>query len=1094
MPSPCYLRFPAVAGDLLAFAADDDVWLSTLDGGTARRLTSEHAPVSSVALSPDGSAVAYASRRDGEPEIYVVDTAGGDVRRITYWGDAMTRVVGWDGDEVVVVSAGAEPFRSRTWAYRVPATGGAPERLPYGPCTAVKHGPEGAVVLGVNQNARRGASWKRYRGGTAAALWIDRSGQGVFERFLTELDGQREDPCFVGGRVAFVSDHEGWGNVYSVEPAGSDLRRHTDHDGFYARAASSDGRRIVYQCAGDLYVLDDLEPSSQPRRLEIELGAPRSGRAPHVLEAADHLGEHSPGADGRGSAVELRGTIFWLTHKEGPARVLGCGGGARARLPRAFGPAGKEQVAWVTDAEGDDALELSPATGAGTGLPQRLHAGAVGRVLDLAGSPDGRQLALATHDGRVCVVELEGGELRTLEQCPHGEATGLTFSADSRWLAWSRAGEFPLRNIRLARVEDGECVDATPLRFVDENPVFSLDGKYLAFLSMRTFDPIYDAHVFDMSFQAATRPYLVTLDAAAPSPFDAEADGRPRLEDDDHPHRGEHAEQASLSVDLDGIAGRVVPVPVIAAHYSNLRAVEDGLAFLEEPTAGVLGEGGRRAADKERPRITGYDIERGRRVQLVDIADSFEVSGDGRSLVVRDEKHLRVLPSDRCVDRGDAHRRPDDLPPVDAVDDVDLSRVRLRIDPAVEWRQMFDETARLMRDNYWIEDMAGVEWDAVVARYRPLVERVATRHDLSELIWEVQGELATSHCYEDPPPRPVEEARRLGFLGADLERDAGGTWRVARILPPESSLPSARSPLAEPGVAMSSGDAILAVDGRPVDPELGPAASLVGAAGRPVELLVQSAGNAEPRRVAVVPLADERQLRYQHWVAGRREAVHRATGGRVGYLHVPDMMGYGWAELHRDLRIEVARDGLVVDVRDNRGGHTSQLVLEKLARRVLGWDVVRHKSSESYPLDSPRGPIVALTNEQAGSDGDIITASFKLRRLGPVVGTRTWGGVIGIDGQYDLVDRTSVTQPRYSFWFEELGWGVENYGVDPDVEVHFPPQDWASGRDPQLDEAVRLVVEAFETRPPARPPDPSTRPSRAAPSLPARPGAGAGAG
>jgi tricorn protease len=441
---------------------------------------------------------------------------------------------------------------------------------------------------------------------------------------------------------------------------------------------------------------------------------------------------------------------------------------------------------------------------------------------------------------------------------------------------------------------------------------------------------------------------------------------------------------------------------------------------------------------------------------------------------------MRLVPADRRVDpSGD-----DDA--AESTVDVDLSRLRLVIDPAAEWRQMFDEAGRLMRDHFWVADFAGVDWTAVLARYRPVVERVGSRDDLSDLLWEVQGELGTSHAYELPPERPVDSVRRIGHLGADLARDEDGSWRVARVVPGESSAPAARSPLVAPGVAVRAGDVIVAVDGRPVDPATGPAALLVGAAGGTVELTVRRDGDGDVRRVVVEPLPDEQPLRYHAWVAGRRAAVHAASDGRVGYLHIPDMMAEGWAQLHRDLHLEVAREALIVDVRDNRGGHVSELVVEKLARSVRGWDVVRHGTPQPYPTNAPRGPLVAVTNEFAGSDGDIVTAVFRLLGLGPVVGMRTWGGVIGIDMRYQLVDGTTVTQPRYSFWFNGLGWSVENHGVDPDVEVPITPQDWAAGADPQLDTAVRLALEALQVHPAATPPDPASRPSRTPPTLPPR--------
>jgi tricorn protease len=357
-------------------------------------------------------------------------------------------------------------------------------------------------------------------------------------------------------------------------------------------------------------------------------------------------------------------------------------------------------------------------------------------------------------------------------------------------------------------------------------------------------------------------------------------------------------------------------------------------------------------------------------------------------------------------------------------------------------------------------------------RYLPLVDTVGSHDELVDLLWEVQGELGTSHAYVSPPGGGHESARRIGLLGADLTRDEDGVWRVARILPGESSDPRGRAPLRAPGVAMRVGDAILAVDGRLVPTETGPGPLLAGTADKPVELRIGPAGGGAARSVVVVPLLDDMLLRYHDWVAGRRAYVHEASDGRIGYLHVPDMVANGWAQLHRDLRLEVTREALIVDVRENRGGHLSQLVVEKLGRTIIGWQVSRNgRVAESYPGDAPRGPVVAVANEFSGSDGDIVNAAIKTLGIGPVVGTRTWGGVIGIDMRYHLVDGTLVTQPRYATWMRGPGWGVENYGVDPDVEVVMTPQDHAAGRDPQLDTAIRLATEALARTPAASPPE-----------------------
>ncbi|HET9255248.1 MAG TPA: S41 family peptidase, partial [Pseudonocardiaceae bacterium] len=633
---------------------------------------------------------------------------------------------------------------------------------------------------------------------------------------------------------------------------------------------------------------------------------------------------------------------------------------------------------------------------------------------------------------------------------------------------------------KLARVSDAIVADATPLRFVDFRPTFTLDGAHLAFLSIRTFDPVYDVQVFDLSFPTGTRPQLLPLAATTPSPFAPTAQGRARTPAKDNQDTGE----VSVTVDLEGLADRVVPVPVPAARYTSLVAAKGGLVWLRRPLRGVLGEGlATPDADAPRPVLERLNLATGTVKVLAEDIDDVWASGDGTSLVVRDKQKLRVLPAERPAakdaDRGDPA----------AAYDIDLSRVRVQVEAAAEWQQMFDEAGREMRDHFWVADMSGHDWPALLARYRPLLERIATRDDLSDLIWEVQGELGTSHAYEMTPEGSAREARRLGHLGADLERGDDGLWRITRVLPGESSAGTGRSPLRAPGAAVRPGEALIEVDGRPVDPVTGPGPLLVGTAGKPIELRLRAAGadSGSERSIIVVPVAEEMPLRYHDWVDNRRAAVHAATEGRVGYLHVPDMAAMGWAQLHRDLHTEVAREAVVLDVRSNGGGHTSQLVVEKLARALTGWIVPRGKLPYPYPRDVRRGPLVTVTDENAGSDGDVVTAMIQERGLGPVVGMRSWGGVIGIEPATKLVDGSGVTQPRYAMWIVNRRWSVENYGIDPDVEVPMPPQAWAQGLDPQLDTALRLALEALARTPAATPPTTEDRPSTAVPPLPPRP-------
>ncbi|WP_119295677.1 S41 family peptidase [Streptomyces sp. YIM 130001] len=1086
MTQTAYLRFPHPRGELIAFTAEDDVWVAPLDGGRAWRVSADNMPVAHPRISPDGTHVAWTSTRDGAPEVHVAPVDGGPSRRLTHWGSNKTSVRGWtpDGSVLAITTHGQASLR-RSWAHAVPLDGGPAAVLPYGPVGDVAYGPAGEVLLQSVTMGREAAYWKRYRGGTAGKLWIatetppppaagaDDSRQGVaaaeFGRLHADLDGNIEYPLWVGERIAFLSDHEGTGALYSSTPDGGDLRRHTPlaegdtHPGFYARHAATDGTRVVYARVGELWILDDLD-GAEPRRLDVRLGGQRTDLQPHPVRADRHLSAAVPDHTGRAGAVGVRGSVHWVTHRDGPVRALAAEQGVRARLPRTFRVDGEEHVVWVTDSEGDDALEFAPAAGvAPGGSVRRVGAGRLGRVLALAMAPDGSRAAVASHDGRVLLVERDSGEVREVDRSEHGDASGLVFSPDSGWLAWSHPGPEPLSQIKLANTADLTVSEATPLRFRDFSPAFTLDGKHLGFLSERSFDPVYDVHVFDLAFVGACRPHLITLAATTPSPFGPQRHGRP-FEASEKSSEVSGDDAPVTRIDLDGLADRILAFPVEAARYSTLRAAKDGLLWLRHPVRGALGVS-RATPDDPGPGtpLERYDLVQQRIEELAPDASGFAVSGDGKRVLLRTDGTLKVVPSDR---------RPAHDDDSDTNITVDLTRIRQTVEPAAEWRQMYDETGRVMRDCFWRADMSGVDWAGVLDRYRPVLDRVATHDDLVDLLWEVQGELGTSHAYVTPRGGGASDTRQ-GFLGADLSRHCDGLWHIDRILPSETSDPHARSPLAAPGVAVRPGDAVLAVDGRPVDPVTGPAPLLAGSADKPVELAISPAGGGDPRHAVVVPVDDEEPLRYHAWVADRRAYVHERTGGRLGYLHVPDMQAPGWAQIHRDLRVEVAREGLVVDVRENRGGHTSQLVVEKLARRIVGWVSPRGERPTSYPEDAPRGPVVSVANEFSGSDGDIVNAAIKALGIGPVVGTRTWGGVIGIDSRYRLVDGTLVTQPKYAFWLEGPGWGVENHGVDPDVEVVTTPQDYATGRDPQLDEACRIALAALEENP-----------ARTAPELP----------
>ncbi|WP_406000331.1 S41 family peptidase [Streptomyces sp. NBC_00829] len=1098
-----YLRFPHLHDDLLCFAAEDDLWIAPLvpaghRPGRAWRVTVDRTRIGHPRFSPDGSHISYTTWRSLDPEIHLAPVDGGPARRLSYWGSADTRVCGWTPDgHILAVSSHSQPFSYFSWAYSVSTDGAPGAKLPWGPVSDIAvldvEGERRTLLL-TGKPPHEPAAWKRYRGGATGRLWLHG------KRLLSDLEGHLDSPMFVSGRIGFLSDHEGVGNLYSCRPDGTDVRRHTDHDAFYARHASSDGRRVVYQCAGDLWIVDDLTaPDASPRKLEVRLGGPRAGRRTYQVPASSHVNSISVDPTGRASAVTVRGSLYWLTHRDGPARTIADTPGVRVRQPEMLGSGG--QVAYVTDADGEDAVEIAYLPRAsGDREPRRLASGELGCVQELVSDPEGERLAIASHDGRLLLLgtgeeldtgegtdtseETDGtsraegsreGEVTELIRSVNGPVRDLAFSPDGHWLTWSQPGiGRSLRQIKMARIKDRTIVDVTNGRFEDENPVFTRDGRYLAFLSWRGFDPVYDVHTGDLSFPLGCRPYLVPLSSATPSPFALLPDGRPAAGGTD-PEDTETGEGA-VTVEVEGLESRVTPFPVSASKYSALHPVAGGgLVWLRWPISGALGETFANPADTSgRPTLEHFDITKARKTELVDHLDWFAVSGDGSRLVVVDDGDLRAVPA---TESGDS----------DSTVYIDMRRILHEVDPASEWRQAYDEAGRLIRAYFWEPGMCGIDWDMVLDQYRPLIERVASPDEFADLLREVLGELGTSHAYVTPARRnegPPHYQRAMGLLGANLVcRD--GSWLVSRILPGDSSDSKARSPLA--GTGIREGAVLTHVDGRPVDPVTGPYPMLSAAGGTTVELTFRPAeGEGGARRVAIVPLVDERPLRYQDWVAKRRQVVLELSGGKCGYLHIPDMGGSGWAQFNRDLRMEVSRPALIVDVRGNAGGHISELVVEKLTRTILGWDLTRNAQPVSYASNAPRGPVVALADEATASDGDMITAAFKLLGLGPVVGSRTWGGVVGMTGRHRLGDGTVITVPMNAAWFDAYGWSIENHGVDPDLDALRTPLDWAEGRHVQLDDAIQLALDLLKTHAPAMPPDYSDVPDLRRPKLPPR--------
>jgi tricorn protease len=1140
-----YYRYPTLHKNSVVFVCEDDLWTVPTKGGLARRLTANLGAVSHPALSPDGEWLAFIGRDDGESEVYVMPALGGAATRLTFLG-SMTTVLGWtpDSQKIVFASNVGQPFGSLTPLYTISLSGGQPELLPYGPARALSFGPNGGVVIGRRSDDL--ARWKRYRGGTAGEIWLDAKGKGNFKLLLKSLSHVIM-PMWLEGRIYFLSDHEGIGNLYSCALDGKEVRRHTHHEDYYVRHPATDGRRIVYRAGADLYLLDPAKSDKKAvEKIKIEFHSPRIQRNRKFVTATKYMDHYSLHPQGHSVTLTTRGQAFALSNWEGPVIQYGEAAGVRQRLIEWLNDG--QRLVLLSDTDGEEVIEIHPdATKAASNgqAVQRLTGLDVGRPLYLSLSPKKDRLALGNHRFELILVDLESKTSKLLDKSAYGRIYSADWSPDGEWLVYTFPTSLYSSAIKLVHVESGASYFVTtPRNFRDYGPSFDPTGKYIYFISRRDFDPVYDAHYFDLNFPRSARPYLVTLQKELPNPFIPLPGEQPATTDNgkkdesaksaatDQKAEGKEAEsnakkeEKPLQIDLEGIQNRVIAFPVPESRYGQIRgATKDKVYFTSYPIEGSLNRNWRNNDEEEgKGALEMYDLAERKKEFIVSGISEFEVSRDHNYLIYRNGKHMRVLKAGEKPDNAaTGYTKKSGW--------LDLSRVKVAVNPPQEWQQMFREAWRLQRDHFWTEDMAEVDWQAVYQRYFPLIDRVTTRSEFSDLLWEMQGELGTSHAYElggDYRPSPNYDQ---GFLGADFsfEPEPGG-YRIEHIIQGDTWLEKVDSPLNRLGVNIKVGDILLAIDGQRLSREVSPQQLLVNRAGVEVQLTLVNGGprttdhrpptadkgesaaangaenetkdtnskkEAEEaktqdeirntqhvtRTVLVKTLKNETEARYREWVEQKRQQVHTATQERVGYLHIPNMGPAGYAEFHRYYLAESEREGLIVDLRFNGGGHVSQLLLEKLARKRLGYDQPRYGVVSPYPDHSVLGPLVALTNEYAGSDGDIFTHGFKLLKLGPVIGKRTWGGVIGISPRHALVDGTITTQPEFSFWFEDVGWSVENYGSNPDIEVDIKPQDYAQGKDPQLERALQEIANLMAANPPSLP-DFGPRPSRALPKLP----------
>jgi tricorn protease len=1002
-----YYRYPAISGDRIAFVAEDDVWV--LEGEKVRRLTTEPAAASHPFFSPDGKHIAFTGREEGNPEVYVMDSDGGPARRLTYLG-GNTMTVGWLGDRIVFVSDAHEPFEVMLWSYTVDLEGNV-ERLPYGPARSLSFSASKVALWRAGYRPDP-AVWKGYRGGETGEIWM-KNGANRFRKL--PLKGNVAWPMIIGQRLYFVSDEDGIANLYSCAFDGSDVRKHTEHRDFYVRDASTDGERIVYRCGCDIYSYD---PEDGEKKIEFEYAAPQIQRTRRFIDAKKFLEDYDLSPDGNSLALIDRGRPFMMGNWEGGVLQIGVEDGVRYRLARWLD---EDRMIVVSD-EGEEHLEIYDKRGK---LVKRIDAD-TGRAYEIKVSHG--KAAISNHRNEILVVDLETSDVKVVDRSDY-TAGGFDWSSDGRYLAYSLALSAEKSIIKIFDAQEGKGYEVTEgLR--DLSPCFDPEGKYLYFISARFFNPVADAIHHDWSFPKGMRPCLLTLRKEIPSPFSVSEEVKEEKE-----------VEKEVRIDFEGIKDRTVPFPVEDGVYLSggyygspergVGAIPQRVFYISYPVKGMLDEN--LLGEMGKGQLKAYDM-RERKEFTIGEASSFKVSGS--MIAYRIGNDLRVV----SAKTDPKQELPKEKEPSKDTGWIDLSRIKVSVDPIEEWRQMFRETIELNRCYFWQELD-----ESMLKRYQPLLDRVVSRSELSDLLWEVQGELRTSHAYEIGGEYRESPQYPIGFLGAEFEWDEDREgYRIKRML--RKGDECHHPPLLSPGAQIEEGTVILAIAGKRLTEDFTPQMALVNHADEEVGILLD-----DGRMVTVKTLKSEKPLRYREWIERNRELVHKASGGRIGYIHVPDTSAGGYAEFHRGFLEEYDREGLVVDFRFNRGGDIPSLFLEKMMQRRLGYMHTKWTKPVANPIESPRGPMVAITNEYAGSGGDYISYAFRRLGLGKLIGKRTWGGLVGISPKFRLVDGTIVTQPEFGLWFDDIGYGIENHGVEPDIEVEMGPDE---EKDLQMESAL----------------------------------------
>jgi len=1030
-----YFRFPTINKSNLVFVCEDDLWIVDINKPTARRLTANFGNISSPVISEDGKTIAYIGQEDGNTEIFTMSINGGQSQRITFEGGQIANISAWNKNTIYYSSSLDSPF-GRTFDLRsVSILGGESSALNYGMIKDISFNGNN-IVLG--KNTADLARWKRYKGGTAGKLLINKSGSNQEFNYLINLDGNISSPMYISDRIYFTSDHDGIGNIYSCLKSGKGLKKHTNHNEYYVRNATTDKHSIVYQSGADIYIYNIKKNKSN--LIKINYNSPKIHISRKFVNCSSYLERFSFNESFSHINVIARGKAFTMGNWNGPVFQHGNLNGVRYNHPTTT--KGNKNILLTSDLKGKDNIEIHSIEK--HKMIKRLKS-SCGRILSIKRSPTDDLFAIINYKHELILLNLKK-DLLTIIDRSKKTPLSCNWSPCGKFIAYSCSNKVKCRVIKIYDLKNKKSHTITEGISSDSSPVFDPNGKFLAFLSNRTFNPVYDSIQFDLGFPVSDKPYIVVLSKITPSPF--LKDPNDLAEVAKKSDKKKKPEKIKTVIDFKNIQDRIIGIPIKESSLdTSIGFNNNKIFYLSWP---LISDNN--SDSNIKGTLKYYDLNLLEEKNYVSGVVDFNVIKN--NMVIYNGNDIRLLLSDSPPTKealiNPKFNKPSGL--------IDLNRIKIEINLIQEWKQMYSEAWRLQRDHFWVPNMSNINWKKVHDRYYSLIDRLGTRSEFSDLVWEMQGELGTSHCYEMGGDYTPTRKYYDGILGAKLKyNNSVKGYQITEIFKGDLWI-NPQSPLMLPGINVNVNDCIKRINGVNLTKKITPGEILVNLCNKEVELSICTKNGKGIRNVIVKTLSNDKHLKYRDWVEKNRKYVHSKSKGKIGYLHIPDMGVHGYAEFHRYFLTEISYDGLIVDVRYNGGGHISQLLLSKLARKRIGYDITRWMGKDPYPAESPAGPMVGITNEFAGSDGDIFSHSWKLLNLGKLIGKRTWGGVIGIWPRNALVDGTMTSQPEFSFWFKDVGWEVENYGTDVDVEVDNMPQDNLKKVDNQLDKGIEIVL------------------------------------